>query len=500
MRASYFPPLVRFSTLLLFPAGAGILSAGDHVLVVGDSLTKEYRSEFVALYPDRPAAWSARNWIEILDERRHDVFDLGSWDFYSDPRLTGHEFNWAKPGGTAREFRNFLRQTPDAEAEVRASSGGDAAWAMYPSWRSTFTGYVPQSQRLVVFFGGNDLALCNSDPEANPEVNGSPVQVDYERMYAGTYGAASDPERMRTSIRSNVKSILQWFRDTRPGPNGTVIPARFTGPMILCAVPHVGCTPKLQAEAGTDPAKTAVITQMIETLNVELRDFAASKDVGFADVYAVTKRILDPAPFEIGGVTFQKAADPDCHPRYLFSGDGFHPNTAAQAKIAQVVADAFLTKYPNESGDLQRVSDREIVSGVLGLPKDTGYSEWLTAEAVPSGQRGPLGDPDGDGVANVMEYALDGRSAATFESGELFTVVRQPHDSGVGEVLVVLWKPRFEENAYCDLVPQLSSGLSDWEDIPPEAVVKSGNGWRHLELQISGGGSRFFRLKAVVAP
>ena len=76
------------------------LRAGEKVLVTGDSLTKEYRSEFPALYPSNPAAWEARNWIEILDARRHDHFDLGSWSVYPDLRLTGHEFNWAKPGGT----------------------------------------------------------------------------------------------------------------------------------------------------------------------------------------------------------------------------------------------------------------------------------------------------------------------------------------------------------------------------------------------------------------
>lgn len=474
--------------------------AGENALVVGDSLTKEYRSEFVALYPDRPAAWSARNWIEILDERRHDYFDLGSWDVFSDPRLTGHEFNWAKPGGTAREFRNFLRQTPDAKLEVEASSGGAAAWALYPSWRTTFTSYVPQAERVVVFFGGNDIALGNSDPTTNPIVAGSPMQVDYVRMYAGIYGAASDPGLMETSIRVNVRSILQWFRQPRLNSDGTITPPRYTGPMILCAVPHVGCTPKLQSEAGTDPVKTAPITQMIESLNRDLKDIAASMDVGFADTYAVTKRILDPEPFEIGGVYFEKMADPDCRPRYLFSGDGFHPNTAAQAKIAQVVADAFLTRYPFASGDLQRLGDREIISGVLGLPKDTGYSEWLTADGVPSGQRGPLADADGDGVSNVMEYALADRSAAVFESGELFTVVRQPHDSGAGDALVVLWKPRFPENAYCDLVPQVSSGLSDWSDVAPESVVRTSEGWHCFELPADGGTYRFFRLKAVVAP
>ncbi len=477
---------------LLTPA-----SAGEKVLVVGDSLSKEYQAEFPVLYPEFPAAWSARNWIELLNERRNQAFDLGSWSVFPDFRLTGHEFNWSKPGGTAREFRNFLRQTADAQAEITSSSGGDAVWALFPSWRTTFTSYTNQSWKVVIFFGGNDLALGNTDPLANPVVDGQPRQIDYESVYAGTFGAASNPDNLRASIRSNLKSVIEWFRNPRTNSLGEPLPPRFTGPMILCAVPHVGCTPKLQAEAGTDPVRTAVLTEMIELLNREIRDFAASKDVGFADVYAVTKRILDPTPFEIGGLTFHKEADDDCRPRYLFSGDGFHPNTPVHAKVAQVVADAFLEKYPETASDLVRLSDREILTGVLGLPGDLGYAEWMTEAGVPVNQRGPLSDPDKDGIPNAMEYALAGRRPNEPDPEPPFSAVREEHPSGSGEVLTITWRPRFEENAYCDLIPQWASGLQDWVPFPAEQVTRLPDGRRQVQLAVVPGQTKFFRLAAV---
>jgi hypothetical protein len=89
--------------------------SGEHVLVIGDSLSKEYGVEFKGLYPDHPDAWEARNWCEILDAERNSMFDLGSFGVFADFRATGHEFNVAKPGGTAREYRNFLRQDDAAE-------------------------------------------------------------------------------------------------------------------------------------------------------------------------------------------------------------------------------------------------------------------------------------------------------------------------------------------------------------------------------------------------
>ncbi len=482
--------------LLLWLAGRGY--AGEHVLVIGDSLSKEYQSEFVALYPDNPAAWTARNWNEILDARRNDKFDLGSWAVYPDVRLTGHEFNWSKPGGTAREFRNFLRQDSAAEAEIKASSAGPAAWLLFPSWRSTFTTSTEQVEKVVIFFGGNDLALGNSDPVANPDYNGSPRQIDYESIYAGTFGNASDPDLLRTSIRSNIKSIIEWFRNPRTYSDGSPRPPRFPGPMVLCAVPHVGCTPKVQAEAGTDPARTAVLTQMIELLNAEIRDFAQSKNVAFANVYPITRRIMDPAPFTIGGITFHKAADADCRPRYLFSGDGFHPNTAVHALVAQTVADAFRSSYAGGAGDVARLTDREIVTDVLGLARDTGYREWIASRGVPAASQGPLMDPDQDGLLNLMEYALSGRDPGGTTESAAFTAVRTPHPEGFGEVLTVTWLPRFPENAYCDLEPRISTDLLVWQPVPPENVFVMADGTHRVELNLGEAGALYFRLAAVV--
>lgn len=480
--------------LCALPEPAG---AGEKVWVTGDSLTKEYRSEFPALYPINPASWNARNWIELLDARRNDQFDLGNWSTFSDLRLTGHEFNWAKPGGTVREFRNFLRQTADAKLEIEAASGGGAIWALFPSWRTTFTNYTVQAQKGVIFFGGNDLALGNSDPVANPLVNGRPMQIDYQSIHAGTFGEASNPELLRTSIRSNTRSVVQWFRLPRTDSNGNPLPPRFPGPMVLCGVPHVGATPKVRNEAGTDPVRTAVLTRMIEALNNDIRAIAAEYDMAFADVYPITKAILDPGPFTIGGVNFFKQADADSRVRYLFSGDGFHPNTAVHAKTAQVVADAFLQKYPAMAPDLARLGDREIITGGLGLPGDLGYVEWMTELGVPVAQRGPLTDPDKDGIPNAMEYALADRDAAAPDAAPPFTTARETDPLDGSGILTVTWRPRFPENAYCDLIPQTSSGLREWQAVPAPSVVALPDGRRQVRLALVPGHSLYFRLAAI---
>ena len=202
-----------------------------------------------------------------------------------------------------------------------------------------------------------------------------------------------------TTIRGNNRSVVQYLRINRG----------YTGPIVLCSTPHVGATPKIQDEVGTDPANTQRVTDMLERLRDEMRAQADEFNCGFADIYEVTRQILAPEPFTIGGITFFKEADDDCHPRKLFSGDGFHPNTPAQAKIAQAILDAFREKYPATHGSIPRLSDREIIEDVLGLDPSTGYTEWMAANSVPAGQRGPAADPDDDGDANVIEFMLAGR-------------------------------------------------------------------------------------------
>ncbi|MGI8603537.1 MAG: SGNH/GDSL hydrolase family protein [Verrucomicrobiales bacterium] len=462
------------------------LRAGEHILVIGDSLSKEYEVEFKGLYPDNPDAWDARNWNEILDTERNSKFDLGSFSTYFDFRLVGHEFNVAKPGGTAREYRNFLRQDAAAEDEIKASSNGDFYWSQFPAWRETFNDLLGQAEKVVVFLGGNDLALGNSDPIANVEVGGDNVQVEYRTIYNAGPGDAGNPDRMRNTIRGNTRSVIQYLRVNRS----------YAGPIVICSAPHVGATPKIQEDVGTDPTKTARVTTMLEQLRDELRAQAAEFNCGFADVYGVTKKILDPEPFTIGGITFHKEADDDCRPRYLFSGDGFHPNTPAQAKMAQVILDAFIEKYPATHGTTPRLSDREIIEDVLHLERDTGYNEWIAAHSVPSTQRGPTADPDGDGDSNLLEFAMAARNPAEMDAGSPGTVGLATE--GGTQFLTLTYQPRHEDCAYCELVPQSSTELDAWSDLPPASIAENPDGTVTASVPINPGAKVFLRLMARV--
>lgn len=302
--------LLQLAAVMLL---AGSLRA-EQCLVIGDSLSKEYEVEFPALYPRNPASWDTRNWAEILHTRRKTWFDLGKWSGFADPRLVGHEHNWAFPGATTSEIRKQLGAyyniwwTRDLQAQIRGSA-----------------------ERVVIFAGGND------------------VDNYYPGLYAG--GTAT---RYINPTRDNIMWIVDFVRKVK----GTI-------PIVLVSVPHVGCTPDIQRAYPTDPVKTKRVTVALDSLNAQLALFAKQRNIAFVPgVYELTKSMIT-QPLVIGGRAFIKGADMDARPEYEFSGDGFHPGAAAQAKVAQLIVDAFRAKYP--LSPITPLTDAEILSGVLGL-------------------------------------------------------------------------------------------------------------------------------------
>lgn len=325
--------------------------ASEQCLVIGDSLTKEYEAEFPGLYPNNPASWGARNWVEILHQHRTDWFDLGTWSTYNDPRLTGHKYNWAFPGATTTEIRNQLN-----------------AW--YNSyWTDRLKDQLRNEvERVVIFAGGND------------------ADSYYAQLYSGNVG----PEATNTTL-DNIKWIVNYVRTVR----------QFI-PIVIVSVPHVGCTPKVQQGYPTDPVKTGRVTTAMDQLNASLATFAQQQGIGFVPgVYQFTKDIIS-NPFRIRGIEFYRVADADARTRYAFSGDGFHPNTCAHTRISQMVVDEFNRAYP--ATQISPVDDYYIITTILGLDPNTPYNEWMAA----SGQSGAFDqDSDHDGVANGMEFALN---------------------------------------------------------------------------------------------
>lgn len=425
------PAPFRFLPVLLLLAGSPAGAA--QCLVIGDSLSKEYEAEFPALYPANPVSWSSRNWAEILHEHRRTWFDLGRFTSYTDPRLTGHEHNWAFPGATTTEIRAQLANPLNF-------------W-----WQQELEGQLEDAvERVVIFAGGND------------------VDSYYGNLYDGETAAAQ-----LAATRDNLKWIVDYVRSVKASL-----------PIVLVAVPHLGCAPKVQAENPTDPVKTARVTAALDTLNAELAAFAASRGIGFVpEVYELTRRMIT-EPIRIGGLEFYRQADADARARYLFSGDGFHPGTSAQARIAQAIAEAFRVWQPL----IAPLGDREILADVLGLDPDLPFHEWMAGQGVASNRRGLLDDPDGDGLINALEFSL-AEGAAAVPSPELLRPRRELDE------LHWYWRPRLEADEWAPLRAQRSKDQVDWQDVDAALIQQDEDGTRHLRLPLTG--RAFLRLQLV---
>lgn len=396
----------------------------EQCLVIGDSLTKEYEAEFPGLFPNNPASWQARNWIEILHQSRTDWFDTGTWSAYSDPRLTGHRFNWAFPGATTTEIRSQLSSFLNF-------------W-----WTNTLKDQLRYDvKRVVIFAGGNDA----------------------DSYYAGLYNGTTGASATNTTL-GNLQWIVNYVRTV----NASL-------PIVLVSVPHVGCTPKVQQGYPTDVVKTGRVSTAMDALNASLASYAQSLGIGFASgVYDFTKSLIT-QPLRIKGIEFYRVADANAGTRYVYSGDGFHPNTCAHTKIAQMILAAFNAKYPGTA--INPLSDDYIVSTVLGLDPNIPFSEWLASQG---GSGGYTDDFNHNGIANIVEFALDQPA--------------MPQPLYQAGALTLTYRPRVVFTEWGTIQAQSSTNLVDWTDISPAQTTTNADGTITVNTLMNGKG--FLRLRA----
>lgn len=407
--------------LLLFAT-----ARAEQCLVLGDSLTKEYEAEFPGLFPTNPAAWQARNWIEILHQHRTDWFDTGTFDTWADIRATGHAHNWAVPGATTGELKSHL------------TNFVNQIW-----WVNSLKNHIRYDvERVVIFAGGNDA----------------------DSYYANLYNGLVGPEVTNTTL-SNLQWLVGWVKALKPSM-----------PIVLVSVPHVGCTPKVQQGYPTHPVYTARVTAAMDSLNASLAAWAQTQSIGFVPgVYEMTKSLITD-PFRLNGIDFYRVADADARPRYVFSGDGFHPSTCAHAKIAQMVVQTFNTTFP--ASPILPLEDDYLTTTVLGLDPNLPFTEWMTS----LGLSGPFtGDSDGDGVPNLIEFALDQ------------PVMPQPvMQNGA---LSLSYRPRTVFTEWGTLKVQSSTNLLDWTDVPENQITTNPDGTRTVNATVAE--KAFLRFQAL---
>ena len=408
-----------------------------NLMIIGDSLSKEYAYEFLGIGGNASAA-HVRNWCEILHERRNSEFSFGSSGIFADWRLTGHEYNWSIPGAFASEWRS------------RISNGSVAL----DDLGSQLTG--GEVDRVVIWLGGNDI----------------------RSRYGDFYDGGSTTAWVN-QVASDIEYVLNFVLTKNP-----------TVQVVLVPVPHVGCTPSKSEAHPYNATKTGRITTALDALNGRLQKTASQRGVGWADTYAITKELLTANQWSIGGYIVEKRTSSGGDPDALFLGDGFHPNWPIQAVFAQRILDAFNERYKSR---LPRLTNREIVANVLEEDADLSLGSWAGSYGIATSDRGSADDPDGDGVKNLVEFALD-----LDPSREDISLLPKPYVATLNSLdyLSLTWQPRdLSNNTYVRITPQESSLLSGWTDIPTASIAQGANGQRTVRKLLKSAPRIFLRLK-----
>lgn len=406
----------------------------ERYLILGDSLSREYQFEFTEFD-------AARNWVEILAAIRPGDFDFGkvrtvdltfiddSWD------LRSHAYNWSLPTFSADAYRGLL-QDPGLEDRL---------------FRALVNPVFNETERVIIFLGGNDLDRI------------------YNEIYQG-----------RDANNSGVKAIyadLEDILDEVEGRGGDL-------GIVLVNVPHVGATPEVKSAHPFDAVKTQRVSDALALLNRQLKKLAEARDAAYVDVYTLTEGLIDPAPLCIGGVPFINDSSDEGDPGHVWLGGslaaGFHPNTNGQALIAREIINAINEHFDE---NIPPLADGEILQAVLGISPSLPFESWIAGYGVPSPAEGPEDDADGDGVKNLVECALDMHPLRSDAHRLPVPSVSMTEGS---PYLTMSYRPRVQDCPYVRIWPQQSADLRAWSGIPESAVSTSSDGAVTLRLPLTG--------------
>ncbi|NNM30450.1 MAG: hypothetical protein HKO57_13090, partial [Akkermansiaceae bacterium] len=339
---------------LLAPALPGAV----RTVVIGDSQSEEYAFELPFSAPDSdPLIANTRNWIEILAAQRPAGLDFGGYSgiplSYPDLRNGGFARNFGVPAAESGTWEDIVQSSLFDSPEFFTT-------------RLALEDQLSDAEVVVLFLGGND------------------VNSTYGSLYDDTISPG-----FFTGTRDRFAAVFTFIRSERPAI-----------PIVFVNIPDVGASPDVQADH-PDPAKRAVASHHIASLNALLGVLAASHAATVVDLFAFTAQLLDPAPVYLGAIEMIRAGAPENPPDHLFCKDGFHPSTSAQAVVANVILEGVNAAVGTA---IPLLPSREILEDQLGLDPDQPYLDWLAA--FPGASAAMTADDDGDGLPQVGEFAL----------------------------------------------------------------------------------------------
>ena len=473
-------PPVLFALVLQTAA----VSANDQIVTLGDSLSFAYEAEFcfqknvtgIGTIGDGMPA-TTRNWIEILSNPtyRGNRFELGTRDSVTvspplDPPFDLYfrqSHNWAIPGLKVDGLRQFLA----GQATFTSLIGGSSEF-------STISTILSYSN----FNDATDFALTDLESQIQGTAERLTIVIggnDIKPIYGTLYDGGSDGTFV-SDFMADIVAILDRVQVLNPNIQ-----------IVLANVRHIGITQDVRSTWPYDAVKTERVSAVLRDLNSQLANLAATRQIGFADLYTPTLPMLNGAPlFCIQGLNFNNngTATGFLNTMWLNGpiSDNFHPNTSGQALIANEIIAGFNKRYQTGIAPLTAT---EILVSLLGRPAaniDVTFADWSSRFGIPGLTSN---DSDGDGISAAMEFAL-GLSPLRHDSDNTSSGI-------VANALKIAYPIRIPNSIRYTLTPESSATLTG--PFTPFGTLPAvgTDGLYHARLPL-GAAPGFLRLKATI--
>jgi lysophospholipase L1-like esterase len=446
------------------------LRAGTEIITLGDSLTFAYEAEFCfeynipggETYGDGFDASEVKNWVEILDQNRNEDFDLGGRMSAEIPFETPfgtftlelylrQERNWAIPGLKINQLQRFLTsgvgfvelltENPEFEEFADLAEMAEIDFAVQDLEDQIRT----SEGRVVLFIGGND------------------VRSIYDDVYEG-----ASVEPFRENFLNDAAAILDRVRELNAGI-----------PIVVVNVPQIGITPQIKDGYPFDPMKTRRVTTFLRELNDDLAELARSRGAAVADIFTSTLPLLTDDPLSVYGVPFTNAGSVEGRLDFVWlNGEysaNFHPNTNAQALIANEIVGAFNREF---DANIPALTASEVLVDLLQRSPsevDMNFANWAESYSLSGLTVGD--DDDGDGWPAEVEFAL-GLNPLLADSEAV--------SSGVfAEFFELAYPVRLPESSFVEVVPTTSDNLEQsFQPLEP-TPQREEDGLFHARLSLS---------------
>jgi hypothetical protein len=426
-------------------------------VAIGDSLTAEYDTipsipgfpvEATAYADVTVKGWESMSWVEVVSRVQKAQFNFGAVKSLSAPwpipRLSGYEYNWGIPGIQASQYEDFVTSTVVQN------------FAYYSLRQTLETQLKSRANRVVIWLGGNEL------------------RANYGKLYDGGSSTA-----LINGLIDDLGKIVDFVKKKNSKLQ-----------IVIATVPDLGATPSKKA-AHPDAAKRARVTAATKAANVRIADLAKKKGIGLADTYGLTDALVRNVPQYFGGVQIQNGKALDNDPRWAFTRDGLHPNTALQIFNARAIATAFNQKY---NAAIPLITDSQALT-LLGLTPHDPFYQWL--ESFGFTDKSFVADTDRDGVSQLIEYTF-GLDPTKANGDEIDVTIGGPVTGIVGTRSVTV-TPDPAVERYVKVNVQYSFNGSTWLDVPTKNVVKKTKGASISVIPLTTGPT-FLRLKVATIP